>query len=338
MTRPFKMFYSTDWHAKGKNPETRIDDYPETIERKIRTFFQMGADMGCDCFGVGGDFTDSHHLTPQYIIRLGSVIREELERTKKKLYYILGNHDVDSYNPKSINSTAFGVFLHFSPDMVILNPTPLPVEFHGRTILLSGVHSYSMLDKPIYEADGVTIKAPHYRDWVVEEETRESRIHMVHGYLSLKPILDTISHSLVDEMRHTKALVTLGAHEHTGFPVTKIDNGFVYNPGSLGRVFASHTEMNRMPKYTMVTIYPDNTPEITVVPCPVAEPGDAVMDRSKIDEKKAREALLVRAQEDVQEMLQNINVGAIDLPLILSKFRDKVRPAVYQEALRRLKM
>lgn len=336
MARPFKLFYSTDWHAKGKNPETRTDNYPETIERKIRTFFEMGADMECDAFGVGGDFVDSHYTGASYVNRLGKVIQEGLERSKKKLYYILGNHDIDSYNPLSIDSTVFGVFLKFQSNMIMLSRKPMPIVFDGRTILLSGVHSYSMLDKPVYEADGETIKLPHYRDWVVEEETREPHIRMVHGYLSPKPIMDTIPHTLIDEMRHTKAVVTLGAHEHTGFPVTKIDNGLAYNPGSLGRVFASYNEMNRMPKYVMVTIYPDGAPEITPIPCPVAEPGENVMDRTKLDEQKAREALIVQMQDNAQHVLDQANVGPLDLYAIMDFYKDTVRPAVFQESMRRL--
>lgn len=329
----FKLFYSTDWHARGKSPSSRVDDYPSTIESKIRTFFRLGVEYGVDAYACGGDMVDSAFLSPQYIVKLGRVIDEELTKSGKKMYYVLGNHDIIAYNPESITSTAFGIFLTFIKNMVPLSRTPIITP---QGVSLTGVHSYSQLDKHVYGDDG-DILQHRSRDWVVKE-AGEPRIHIVHGFLSPKPILDDIPHTLIDEMKHTKATVTLSGHDHTGFPVTKIDNGLVYNPGALGRVFASHAEMNRMPKYVLVTIHADGTPEIEPIICPVAEPGHAVMNRQVLDEKKAKEALLVKSRSDVQELIQNLNVGSVDLRLILSRYKAKATPEVFDEVVKRLNL
>ncbi len=329
----FKLFYSTDWHAKGKNPSSRIDDYPSTIESKIRTFFRLGEEYGVDAYACGGDMVDSAYLSPQYVTRLGHVINEELEATQKKLYYVLGNHDIIAYNPDSITSTSFGIFLSFVKNMILLSKTPIIMP---QGVAITGISSYAQLDKHIYGEDG-SIVQHRYRDWVVEETTRP-HIHIVHGFLSPKPILEDIPHTVIDEMKHTKATVTLGAHDHTGFPVTKTDNGLVYNPGALGRVFASHAEMKRMPKYVLVTIHEDGTPEIQPIACPVAELGDMVMNRQLLDEKKAKEALLAQSRGDVKELIQGLNIGSIDLRMIVSKYKEKTSSAVYEEAIKRLQL
>jgi DNA repair exonuclease SbcCD nuclease subunit len=337
MNKPFKMFYSTDWHWTLQTPEARLDNYAESLEMEIRSFFQMGMDLDCDCYGVGGDFVDSAFLRPRSIIRLGEIIRQELQRSQKKLYYILGNHDLDAYNPNSITNTAFGVFLKFCDDsMVHLSRTPLIVNHeNGHPVALSGVDSYSLIDKNVYnEANEVIL--PRSRDWVVAADVGIPRIHMAHGFLSPKPILDSIPHTTIEEMRHTTATVTLGAHEHGGFPITKIDNGLVCNPGALGRVFATLSEMQRMPQFMMVSIYPDGTPDLMLYKCPVSAPGDLIMNRDALDEKKAREAFLTQVRGNVEGVMEDINISAVDLRLIMGRYKENTRPAVYREAERRL--
>lgn len=337
--RAFKMFYSTDWHWTMRSPESRVDNFAHALEGKIRTFFRMGADLGCDCYAVNGDFVDSAFLTPSSVIRLGSIIREELRLSKKKLYYTLGNHDVIAYNPESINSTAFGVFLQFlDEDMIHLTRAPCEVHTAGFPVRLSGINSYSMIDKHVYVRDTDEILLPRSRDWVVQDNQGFPWIHMAHGFLSPKPILEGIPHTVISEMRHTQATVTLGGHEHGGFPITKLDNGLAFNVGSLGRVFATLSEMQRMPKYAMVTIYPDGSPDITIYDCPVAAPGHAIMDRSKLDERKAKEAFLAQVRGSAQDVMDNINIDAVDFRVIMFRYKATVRPAVYQEAERRLNL
>jgi exonuclease SbcD len=339
VTKPFRMFYSTDWHWTLQTPEARLDDYADSLEKEIRCFFQMGADLGCDCYGVGGDFVDSAFLRPRSITRLGEIIRQELTRTRKKLYYILGNHDLDAYNPNSITGTAFGVFLHFFDEhMIRLGRTPLMINGkNGHPIQLSGVDSYSLMDKNVYNEHNEII-LPRSRDWVVAAENGIPRIHMAHGFLSPKPILDSIPHTVIDEMRHTQATVTLGAHEHGGFPITRIDNGLVCNPGALGRVFASRSEMMREPQFMMVLIHPDGAPELTLIKCPVSAPGDLIMNRDALDEKKARDAFLTQVRDSVEDVMEDINITALDLRLIMGRYKENTRPAVYREAERRLRL
>lgn len=331
-----KFLYSTDWHAKGKSPSTRTDDYPTTIVAKITHFFQLGHELGVDAFLCGGDYFDSPYTSAEFVTHIGKTIQRELKG--KTLYGVWGNHDVIGWNPQTVKRTPIGVFQEFSPFFTILERKPLTfVAKNGEKVNLSGISSYAQLDRHLTDEEG-NILHHRSRDYVIEETDGTPQIHIVHGYLSPKPILEDIPHTVIDEMKHTKATVTLMAHEHTGFPVTKIDNGLVYNPGALGRVFASHAEMNRMPKYALVTIFEDGTPEIQPIQCPIAKIGTECMDRSLLDAKKEKEAILKEAKGNIRELLKGMSFEGIDLNQILMKYKESTPPDVYEEAQRRLKL
>lgn len=329
-----RFLYMTDPHAMGRSPETRVDDYSSTIERKIKNFFEMGHDLKVDFFGCGGDWVNSAYTSQRYAKRLGKLIKDSSR--DKEIFHIWGNHDVIGWNPTTIQDTSFGLAEEFLDNMTLLSRTPTYREYKGRKIALTGVSSYAQLDRDIVK-DEVVVES-RSRDYIVKDNQNLPWIHMVHGYLSPKPILDGIPHTVIEEMRGTKATITLTGHEHGGFPVTQIDNGLVYNPGALGRVFASHVEMNRMPKYALCTIHDDGTPRIEPIQCPVAEVGSLVMDRTALDEKKAREELLVQAKGNMQEVLRTINIQGIDLRTIIHRFKDDVKPDVYNEVTRRLQL
>jgi exonuclease SbcD len=330
-----KFMYSTDWHTKSKSPSTRTDDFPSTIEAKITNWFQMGHQLGVDFFLCGGDFFDTPYTSDEYVIRIGKIIEKELKG--KHLYGIWGNHDIQGWNPNTVTKSPIGVFQTFSPYFTILtrNPTILTSK-DGQKVKLTGVSSYAQLDRHILDPDTGDIVQHRSRDWVVEESDGTPHVHIVHGYLSPKPILDTILHTVIDEMKHTKATITLGAHEHTGFPITKTKHGLVYNPGALGRVFASHAEMNRMPKYVLCTINDDGTPELKPIQCPIAKDGQDVMDRTALDEKKAKEAILEEAKGNIREILKGIDIKGIDLNVIMSAYEKTTSHKVFLEAKRRL--
>jgi DNA repair exonuclease SbcCD nuclease subunit len=325
--------YFTDPHAKGKSPSTRTDDFPETILRKIAKGFEIGHENNVDFFMCGGDFVDSAYVSPKFVRRLGRVIKENLKG--KKLFFVWGNHDIIAWNPKTAEDTAFGLFEEFFDDMIPLTREPTRYTFNGEDILLSGVHSYANLDRHILDAEG-NILEHRSRDYVITEDYDAPVIHTVHGYLSPKAILEDIPHTVIAEMSHTKATITQTGHEHTGFAPITLPNGIVVNPGALGRVFASHTEMNRMPQYTLNKVHGIGNAEVIPIQCPIAEKGDVVMDRTALDEKKARQEILLQAKANMNEVLSEINIQAVELHIVMQRFKDKVDDDVYAEAKRRL--
>lgn len=332
-----RFLYSTDWHVKGKSPATRTDDYPSTIRTKIIHFFRLGHELGVDAFLAGGDFFDSPYTSAELVTATGKMIEHELRG--KKLFGVWGNHDIIGWNPKTVKRTSIGVFQEFSPFFTILDRTPTFFEANGTRVKMTGISSYAQLDRHVFEDDGETISLHRSRDYIIpENKDGVPHLHIVHGYLSPDPILEDIPHTVLNEIRETKAVVTLTGHEHIGFPVTKLTNGLVYNPGALGRVSASHAEMNRMPKFALVTIHKDGTPEIEPIQVSVAKSGHEVMDRSILDAKKLKEVMLKEAKGNIRDFLKGLDIESVDFYQLLEKYEKEgtVPPKVIREVKRRL--
>ena len=332
-----KFLYFTDVHAKGISPSTRTDDYPRTVDAKLKEVFQIGHENDVDAFLLGGDLFDTAFTSPGYIIHLGELMRVHLKG--KHIYGIWGNHDMEAWNPNSIRKLSIGVFEAFANFFHILDR--FPKRFTGKsgqTVRLSGVSSYPGMDRHVFDDDGNIIEH-RSRDYIVkEEEDGLPRIHIVHGYLSPTAILDNIHHTVIEEMFETEATVTLTAHEHKGFPITKTSKGLVYNPGALTRVSASYSEMNRSPRVALITIHDDGTPEIEPIPLKTALPGSEVMDRSVIEEKNRKEAIISEVRGNMKEVLGSIELDEIDLSVIMENMRESVEPAVFEDVAKRLKI
>lgn len=329
-----KWGFMTDPHAKGVKPSTRTDDFSETIKQKLREFFRAGHAAGVDFFINGGDLFDSPYTTPSFVIEIGQLIEEELKG--KPFFYVLGNHDLIGYSPKTVSTTAYGVMLTFLSNAIALEPTPTRYEFNGQAIYLSGVHSYSQLDRTIVVDD---VELHRSRDYVIDDVLDAPSIHVVHGYLSPKPILDDIPHTVVAEMAHTKATFTLTGHEHTGFAPIETAHGLIYNPGATGRVFASRVEMNRMPRFAICACDPDvpgyaPTIQPEIYPCAVR--GELVFDVEAIDARNKHRAVLQAVKGNLSTALQSTDIKQLSLKDMLDKMKDQTDPVIFDEARDRI--
>ena len=213
-----RILHSNDWHVKGTNPTARKDHYPETILNKVRDFFETGHRLGVDAFSEGGDIFDTAHTSSVVVTRLGKIIKENLKG--KKLFGVWGNHDESGWNPKTVAHTPIGVMQEFISDFIILNNEPYEFKANGMSVWLTGVSSYAQLDLDVVDQEGNVI-APRARDWIVEE-VKGPHIHIVHGHLTPKPLLETMRYTLIEEMRHTKASVTSVSYTHLTLPTMAV--------------------------------------------------------------------------------------------------------------------
>lgn len=325
-----RYMYGTDAHAKGTSPRTRTDDFTDTVKRKIDEYLRIGRERDVDFYLFGGDLFDSPYATPQFVHDIGSLLQEGLEG--KPFFYVLGNHDMSGYNPATIRQTAYGVLLRFLPNAVELTSEPKPYVFNGEKIYLSGVHSYTMLDRDIEQEDGTTLHRS--RDYVREKLDAPS-IHVVHGYLSPTAILDDIPHTVIEDMRHTGATVTLTGHEHTGFAIKPTDGGVVYNPGAMSRVFASKKEMNRMPKIVYGEI-DGFEPKLHPLVLESAVKGETVFDVEAINARNRQKAILEQSQHDLKETLASVDIQHVSVEAMLEGLRATTDPDVFEESRRRI--
>lgn len=329
------FLYMTDPHIKGTNPSTRTDDFTDTIFRKVEDFFVVGEEMDVDFYMCGGDIVDSPYSSNRIVERLGGLFSRYLS-DEKEMFFVWGNHDVFAWNPKTAIDTPLGLFQRFYSPLVLLTEEPTLREYNGVTVSMTGVSSYARLDKDILGDDGEMIRH-RSEDYMLTKKSGDVDIRVIHGFLSTKELLEDIPHTVVDTMKETEANLTLTGHEHTGFPpVTIGENKVVCNPGALGRVFASHTEINRMPQLLHGTVYEDGRVEVKLLQSRIAREGDEVMDRSALDEKKVKERILEEAKGNIREVLASVEVESVSLDKVIQSFKDRVEERHYNEAVRRL--
>lgn len=322
-----RYMYGTDPHAKGTSPRTRTDDYPNTVKRKLEEYLRVGQERDVDFYLFGGDLFDSPYATPQFVHDIGAILQQGLGG--KPFFYVLGNHDMSGYNPDTIRQTAYGLLLRFLPNAIELTREPKAYTFNGETVYLSGVHSYTMLDRDLETEDG-----HRSRDYVLGKLDHPS-IHVVHGYLSPTPVLEDIPHTVIKDMAHTEATVTLTGHEHTGFPVTKTNGGLVYNPGAMSRVFASRKEMERMPKIVYGEIE-GGVPRLEPIPLASAVKGEAVFDVDAIHTRNRQRAILEQSQQDLKATLATLDIKHVNVSSILEGLRETTDKDVFTESKKRI--
>lgn len=324
----------TDQHSTGRSPSTRTDVFRATNEAKIRFFHRYCHEQNVDFFAYGGDWGDSPYLSQRFVRYLGEVYEEE--QKGKDAFGIFGNHDMMGWNPNTMQDTSLGLHMHFQKNFTLLSKEPIVKEYNGQSVALSGVSSHANLDRD-------TDLRPRADDYIMNWKSEIPLIHIVHGFLSPKPILDDILHTTIDEIRSTDARFTLTGHDHTGFNPIMLGTDrhghekWACNPGAMSRVFASHSEMNRMPQFLIGTINDDGSGYLDIIQFTNAKPGHEVMDRTAIDEKKKKEEMLEATRGTIKEVLSNIDVQNISLDAIVLRFKEEVEPNVYNETVRRLK-
>jgi hypothetical protein len=57
-----------------------------------------------------------------------------------------------------------------------------------------------------------------------------------------------------------------------------------------------------------------------------------------LDRKREKEAILAEARGSIREVLKGMDIQGIDLRAIMSGYKEKTKPEVYEEAKKRLKL
>ena len=104
---------------------------------------------------------------------------------------------------------------------------------------------------------------------------------MVHGMLLQRALFPGAFYTLIEQISHTEADLTLAGHNHLGFPDTEIDGKYFINPGALVRLSNHRQEMKR-PVQVVVIDLSGSQPVFEKIRLKSAAPGDDVLDRSRL--------------------------------------------------------
>ena len=313
-----KFLFFTDTHIKTNNPSSRIDDYPTTLKKKLTEIAEIGEREKVDYYLHGGDLFDRPDISIRTVKEYVSIFKN----FHKPIYMISGNHDIFGHNPKTIDRTIMSLLsvldvfhLIDSDDPIILNKNDLRVQVSGSPYH----YNIDSSDKKSYHPERL--------------EDIDYHILLIHSLLLKNPFLESIQHSLIEEIQDPNIDVVLAGHYHSGFKETKYKNSLFFNPGSVVRISNSQPEVERIPKVLILNLSKDRI-DYHYVSLKSAKPGLEVLT-SKTNEAKLRQENLENFKVLMQ---QTSNVNSYDIKDILLNFSKtkKISRTVIDMAFERL--
>lgn len=307
-----KLLYFGDKHNRINTPENRLDDFQETMKAKDLEIIELGKKHGVSAFLQPGDFWDSPNPPLDYasgIIKRWfnvdvfeilhelminkALTNESLEKLKGfvPMVGVAGNHELFGNNINTLPKTMIGFMeklglIRFATKE---NPYYLQTE-DGLTVAITGTHYHLDIDNPA-----------NMDDYIVEQKLGDYHIHIVHGMLSDKSMGKMIRHTIVDQIKHTKADLTITGHDHIGFPITQIDGKYFVNTGAITRLTNDVKEIKRTPKVLLIDISKESGLQLKEVNLQTAIDGNIVLNRKKIESKKEKESKIEGFKKAVRD-------------------------------------
>ena len=315
-----KILYFTDTHIRGTTPKNRKDDYLNTLENKFLDILEIIQEKKVDFVIHGGDLFDR----PDISVSVVSKFAEILNRIKVPIYMVSGNHDIYGHNPLTVNRTMVGLLDNLGIINIIDNMGKVILEKENIKVQLTG-------QPYIYNIDN-----PNNREYYLVDDIDEGidySIHLVHGMLLDRPFIKGIPYTLIDDIKTTKADITLSGHYHSGFKKTIIDGKYFINPGSIVRITNSLREMERQPQVALIDL--NETIDINFLPLLTAKSGEEVLDRAEIEKNIFQRERLFEFKQTVDDALDFEKMDINDL-LIEVSTSEGVSDDVKIEALRRI--
>lgn len=313
-----KFLFFTDTHIRATNPVSRKDNFLETIENKFAEIKSLITKHEIDYILHGGDLFDRPDIPVKTVGKFANILKD----FNKPIYIISGNHDIYGHNPNTIDRSMLGLLNTLNIVTLISKDHPIVLEDKDLRIQLSGCPY-------IYDIDS------EYKKYYFPKriENVDYHIFLIHSFLIDKPFVDTVSHTLIDEVLETDANIILSGHYHTGFGVKEINNKYFINPGSLLRTNSSKPELKRIPEIIILDISKENI-LVKEIPLKSALPGEEVLKINNDFEKIKSEAL-----EDFKLLVrQNTNLESYNIYEILKEISDKNNfpKKILEEALKRI--
>ncbi|MBS6610001.1 MULTISPECIES: metallophosphoesterase [Peptoniphilus] len=313
-----KLLYFTDTHIRGTSPQNRLDDYHETLKDKLNEISNIVKEEKIDFVLHGGDLFDRPDVSVSIVSEFAKIFQD----FKAPIYIISGNHDIFGHNPDTLDRTMLGLLCNLGV-MNLVNYKKIILEKDIRVQLTGSPYVYSMDEKE------------NRKNYIIDEVDSSCKysIHMTHGFLIDKPFIKEVSHTLIDDIKDTKADITLAGHYHFGFNTVKIDNKYFVNPGALMRISNSKAEISRKPKVNIITLNDGIKIENRYLKS--AKPGEEILDRSEMERHQFKGIKLAEFKEIIDSTSDYRSLDIFDLLLKISK-SENISDNVKKEALKRV--
>ena len=314
-----KFLYFTDSHIRGVNPRGRKDNFCETVLKKIEEIIDVSKEYNVDYILNGGDWFDRPDLAP-------SIVREFAKTIKnfnKPVYTIAGNHDIFGQNPDTISRTMLGLVESTGLVKIIKDDEKIILDDGKNKVLLVG-KSFK------YDIDGEGREVAYV---IKKNDDVDYIINIVHGMLLEKPFFKGIPYTLIDDIAHTDADITLAGHYHNGFGIIKKGEKYFINPGSIVRISSSIIDMQRKPNIVIIEL--SNGIEVKEIFLKTALPGDEVLNRDHIERTREYQ---MKINDFYFELSNTKNFNKINLDAIINDIiiNEEIDESVKNEAIKRI--
>lgn len=300
----FKAIIVGDVHSMGHNPKNRKDFYPDALSEKLTEIIFLSKEISADAIFFTGDFFHSPDVAFTTVARYGRI----LMRASCPRYSILGNHDIHGGNIDTYLRCGIGLLEWFNILKIIQNDEPLFFEKGNNKIQITGQSYHYDID----QRDPIL-------DYCRKKENGATHLfHFAHGYLHDKRL--PFRHTLVNDIKdHTEADITFTGHLHFPYFVQIEDGKIFTNPGAIGRITASKTEM-RTPYVYILTVEEDGEISLRTHALKTAKDPEEVLDRSKLDEEDIEFYKMNAFLNSIQDV---ISVQVLDLEEIVNRIAEE---------------
>ena len=251
------IMFIGDPHIDSATPESRSDDYADTVLLKLDWCFSTAVTMGIREVWLAGDTFERTIESISFRLRVAALFRKY--KAPLNIRSLAGNHLGDTVNNSfaSWESRQLGEFIS-NGLLSLLDTLPISseVETPGYTLgIVRGLSAYQYTkdtlpaDDPLCPVKGL----------------------VVHGFLDTPdPLLSFKVKDLVTQYPQLEFI--MAGHDHQWFPQMKVEGVRLLRPGSLMRT-ANDTSSNRIPQVLVYNTVTRVTQEIQVA---VALPPDQV--------------------------------------------------------------
>lgn len=319
-----KLLEVGDIHARGTSPRNRLDDYTLALKRKMQEVFKLAQVHQVDAIICPGDVFDSYQVSIAVLLDFVSLFRQ----SPVPIFTTAGNHDLPSYNLETYYRTSLHLLEMLVPQLRVINDPSEAVVIKDLVQLTFTPYSGKMdVAGYGYSPEGEAA-----------ERSDLFKIHVSHGMLlDHTPPFDR--YTLVQEVE-TEADVVFCGHDHTGFGIFHRQDGRTFvNLGSLTRLSASVTEMERPIQAALITVDPENYEkgfDLEAITLESAQPGSQILDRSGLEAEQKRQY----AMEQFSALIQGndgeaVAVNVEQMVEMIAK-RESIAPEVVALALAKI--
>ncbi len=315
-----KILYFTDTHIRGTNPKNRKDDFVQTLENKLNEIVNIVYREDIDYVIHGGDLFDRPDISLSIVSKFAKIFK----KISVPFYIVSGNHDIFGHNPATINRSILGLLGELDFIRVINEGEKIYLTDDKIRVQITGQPYIYDLDNDINKEKYILKEVPQDIDYA---------IHIVHGMLLDKPFVKGIPYTLIDDIKDTKADITLSGHYHSGFKTTLINNKYFINPGSVVRITNSLREIERKPQVVIIEL--DDKITINYRKLETALDGELVLDRREVEKSIFKSERLYEFKQTIDSTLEFDKMDINDI-LIEVSISQGVPRDVKEEALRRI--